>query len=709
MGCFMAVFHNAMDYLLLALGLGFVIFFHELGHFLAAKYCDVKVEQFAVGFGPAIVAWRKGLGFRWGTTTPAYDRIIEEHFDADQKQQLQLHEKIAPVAEHAASIAKKLGLGETEYRLNWIPLGGYVKMLGQDDMKPGVTAEDPRAYNKKSVGARMLIVSAGVIMNVVLAAIGFMIVFMIGYPVPPAAVGGVVSMSPAARATRTDGTLVGLQPGDKIIKYNDKWMYGDYSRIQLDVALTHDGTRVPVLVEHPDGHQETLYATPVKPSDDKGLVELGITQPFAMTAMDADPEEPPDYAMLAKTDMPDLSAMRPGDAITQIAGRDVNANGNAAIAQFYAAMEASNGKAVDLTVKSQDGTISHKTVTPHFGEPMGGEVLNFLGMAPRAMVAGLLDKSPALDKLRPGDTILAVDGGSDHLQNPALEQIRSTLAAAGEKDMKISLTVLDPGESKPRFIEDLSAYRIPNSGGRMGLGIALGCDEMHLVVAQTLPNTAAAGKIPAGATLTAIDGKPITNWFEVRRAIASAKAGQNISIAFVPADKDAKPAVATIELQQQDIDLAKQVTLTHYLALRQMVSPLHTHNPLVALKWGVIETHDLILQFYVTLQRMLTRDVALSNVMGPVGMAHLGAQVASRGSSWLIWFLCNISANLAVVNFLPIPIVDGGLFTLLILEKIQGKPLSPDAQRIVQMVGLVLILGVFLMVTFQDIARMAGY
>jgi len=325
------------------------------------------------------------------------------------------------------------------------------------------------------------------------------------------------------------------------------------------------------------------------------------------------------------------------------------------------------------------------------------------------MVAGLVDTSPALGKIRPGDTILAVDGGTDHLQNPSLEQIRSTLSAAGDKELKISLTVLDPGASKPRLVEDLSAFRIPNSGGRMGLGIGLGCDEMHLVVAQTQPNSPAAGKIPAGATLAAIDGQPISNWFEVRRAIASAKAGQSISITFVPADKDAKPAVAKIELEQPDIDLAKQVTLTHYLALRQMVSPLHTHNPLVALKWGVIETHDLILEFYVTLQRMLTRDVALSNVMGPVGMAHLGAQVASRGPAWLLWFLANISANLAVVNFLPIPIVDGGLFMLLILEKIQGKPLSADAQRIVQMVGLMLILGVFLMVTFQDIARMAGY
>ncbi|HEX4054626.1 MAG TPA: site-2 protease family protein [Tepidisphaeraceae bacterium] len=708
----MLVLHTALDYTLLALGLGFVIFFHELGHFLAAKYCDVKVEQFAVGFGPAIVAWRKGLGFHWGTTTPAYDQIIEQNVAAEQPgatQQKEIEYK-SPISQaQAKAIGDKLGIGETEYRLNWIPLGGYVKMLGQDDLKPGVTVEDPRAYNNKSVGARMVIVSAGVVMNVILAAIGFMIIFMMGYPVPPAVVGGSVSMSPAARATRADGTQVGLQPGDAIIQYNDQWTYGDYSRIQLDVALTRDGTRVPILVRHPDGHEETLYATPEKPADGNGLVELGITQPISMTALAADSEEPTDYALLAKTNLPDLGALRPGDSITQIAGQDVKTNGDAAIAQLYAAMEASDGKPVDLTVKSADGKISHKTVTPHFCDPMIGGELNFLGMIPRATVIGLLDKSPALNKIKPGDTILAVDGGTDHLQNPTLEQIRSTLSAAGDKELKVSLTVLDPGQSKPRVAEDLTPYHLPDGGGRMGLGIALGCDEMHLVVARTMADSPAAGKIRAGSTLTAIDGKPIHNWFDVRRVIASAKAGQNISITFIPADQDAKPAVARIELRRQDIDLAKQVTLTQYLALGSMVSALHTHNPLVALKWGVIETRDLILTFYVTLQRMLTRDVALSNVMGPVGLAHVGAQVASKGIAWLIWFLCTISANLAVVNFLPIPVVDGGLFTLLILEKIQGKPLSSDVQRIVQMVGLVLILGVFLLVTYQDFARMAGY
>src|ERR1700676_3347266 len=98
----MAVFlHQVADYSLLALGLGFVIFFHELGHFLAAKYCDVKVEQFAVGFGPAIIAFRKGIGFRWGTTAPAYNKLVEEHFAEDQKNKQP--EKTDPTLDYAAS------------------------------------------------------------------------------------------------------------------------------------------------------------------------------------------------------------------------------------------------------------------------------------------------------------------------------------------------------------------------------------------------------------------------------------------------------------------------------------------------------------------------------------------------------------------------------------------------------------------------------
>src|SRR5437762_1218901 len=166
------LFDQILSIILLVLGFGFVIFFHELGHFLAAKWVGIKVEQFAVGFGQALVSWRQGMGFVMGSSGKKYEELV------------------------AAGQAE--WLGETEYRLNWIPLGGYVKMLGQDDLHPNAEQDDPRAYNRKSISARMFVVSAGVIMNIILAAIGFMIVFRMpgGFRVQPPIVGQIIPNSP---------------------------------------------------------------------------------------------------------------------------------------------------------------------------------------------------------------------------------------------------------------------------------------------------------------------------------------------------------------------------------------------------------------------------------------------------------------------------------------------------------------------------------
>src|SRR3982751_5704563 len=134
---------NILSIALLAFGFGFVIFWHDLGPFLAAKWVGIKVEQFAVGFGQAIFSWRKGMGFTLGSSGRRYEELVK-----------------ASESDSAEKVIAD-GVSETEYRLNWIPLGGYVKMLGQDDLNPNARSDDPRSYNAKSVPARMLVVSAG--------------------------------------------------------------------------------------------------------------------------------------------------------------------------------------------------------------------------------------------------------------------------------------------------------------------------------------------------------------------------------------------------------------------------------------------------------------------------------------------------------------------------------------------------------------------
>src|SRR3954470_21125432 len=197
------------SFLVLAFGFGFVVFWHELGHFIAAKWAGVRVEQFAVGFGQALISWRKGLGFRWGSSAKEYEQLAQAAKEGVQKRDISQ-------------------IGETEYRLNWIPLGGYVKMLGQDDLNPNATANDPRAYNMKPISKRMVIVSAGVAMNVILAGIGFFVLFLIGFDVPPPVVGAVQPNSPAQRA--------GIRVGDRIEKFDNR-VQRDFTKIQLNVAL----------------------------------------------------------------------------------------------------------------------------------------------------------------------------------------------------------------------------------------------------------------------------------------------------------------------------------------------------------------------------------------------------------------------------------------------------------------------------------------
>ena len=140
---------------------GILILIHELGHFFVARLCGVGVERFSIGFGPVLLRWRGK---------------------------------------------------ETEYCLSAIPMGGYVKMLGEEsplEGGPTITYDPTKAFALKPLPARFLIVFAGPGMNFVLAALLFAAVLAtVGRPVWPALVGRVVEGSPAAAAGLRTGDLV---------------------------------------------------------------------------------------------------------------------------------------------------------------------------------------------------------------------------------------------------------------------------------------------------------------------------------------------------------------------------------------------------------------------------------------------------------------------------------------------------------------------
>jgi regulator of sigma E protease len=371
------------------------------------------------------------------------------------------------------------------------------------------------------------------------------------------------------------------------------------------------------------------------------------------------------------------------------------------------ALQESNGQPVTLTVKNADGKTRQEEIRPKFIRPFDGE-LDFAGLAPRTAVAQVQPNSSAKDKLMPDDVVLQLtfQNGGDTVHNPTVTEFRQRLEQAGRTAQPMNFVVLRDG--KEVEVNGL----VPNvriAKGVYGLNVAPSYDQDHAVVAATLKDSpAAAAGIPAGATITAINNEPVKNWFDVKRLLSAAQPDQPVTVAAQTANG---PKTYTLTLGATQITriagLRYTSGMTYSMAvLEPRIEPRKTDKLSTAAAWGVSETRDFILQFYVTLHRMFQGRVSYKNMMGPVGIFNAGRHFADRGTDWLIWFLAMISANLAVVNFLPIPIVDGGLFTFLIVEKIQGRPISAKTQSIAQFVGLAIILSVFLLVTYQDIMRL---
>ena len=190
-----------------------LILAHELGHFITAKASGVRVDEFGLGFPPRLLSVRRG---------------------------------------------------ETLYSLNAIPLGGFVKMAGEEDPKV------PGSLASKSIGTRLLVLSAGSLMNALLPLLLFSIAFM----VPHNVVIGEIFVEEVA--PNSPAAVAGIEAGDTIISINDKMLNNtlDLSRY-LHLNL---GNEVAILVKHSDSTTEEIQLIPRwKPPEGQGATGIVIS------------------------------------------------------------------------------------------------------------------------------------------------------------------------------------------------------------------------------------------------------------------------------------------------------------------------------------------------------------------------------------------------------------------------------------------------
>lgn len=640
---------KALNLLFVAIGLGAVIFIHELGHFAVAKWCGVKVERFSIGFGKPLL---------------------------------------------------KFNYGETEYWLAMFPLGGYVKMLGQDDADPSQLsdtriARDPRSYTSKSVPQRMAIISAGVFNNLVSAVVFFIIAFMMGVQYNPAIVGHVIPGGPGWKA--------GLRAGDVITQVDDRvddrmW----FDHLRLTVALSNGEVMLGGLR---DGQpfQAKVMPERIVGRDYYPVIRVEPTQ--SLILRNEEPALPGTGASKAKP------AFEGGDELVQIDDVKIET-----FADLQRVLSAKRSQPIEMHVrrKGVEKPVA-LTVPPTRFRTVGLQM-------DIGKITAIQQGSPADGKLRPGDKITEVitpDGkyqiGNqlDPLELPDLfyrwadEEVTVKFTREAEKGTsipdRVTLKPIARGgwTERPVLIPDCP-LAVP--------AIGVSFQVLHTVMKVDPESDAAKQKVERYNIIESVaflkgdtdkvNGKPfelaVTSWPTIFMELQQHE-HQRIQLKI----KD-RPDLVTLQIQESE---------NWFSPVRGLATlPLHKEyraaSAAQAMGLGVRYTQDKVAETYLTLRRLLTGQLSATSMGGPLSIFQVALHFADKGFADLILFLGMLSISLAVLNFLPIPVLDGGHFLFLLWEGIRGKPASERLMTMATYVGLAMLAALMLWVFCLDIGRL---
>lgn len=714
------------------IAVGLLIFVHELGHFLAAKACGVKVEKFYIGFD---------IPLRFG-------RLV------------------------LPSSLCRFRWGETQYGVGILPLGGYVKMLGQDDNPAGQAREneriklrsspaegsppsapssapaqrasspadaasggpsaqaetdvlDPRSYPAKPVWQRMIIISAGVIMNILFAVIFAAIAYRAGISYTPCIIGGTAPGDPA--------WVLGLGPGDKIIQIGRDGHQSESLRFDKDlmpnIMLNGPKQEMDLLVRRRGQDKPEWYS--VQPTGRLAslgrLATLGVRGPGVAKLAHGLPESDPRYA---------------GDGYQQLQADDeiVAVNGVAltrdpvsdAILSYDLETALAQRVAEPITL-----TVQRRPEPAKAGqssrEPQSFDVVlppakkRTLGLALTiGPVVGVRRGSPADQAgCRVGDVLVSVDGQE---AGDPLTLAQRLLPLVGKE---IEVVVRRQGRQEPVPLRmtpqaPLMYDHAVEPGSLLGLEpLGLAVTVQNVVQAVEPDGPAAKAGLRPGDELVQTEFLPVAE-------VQDEKAAEQLTKSFY------KPLALNGELpnwpyfhntllqyalpnmavkvsyrrggEEQTATLTPTESDRWFEASRGLVCSSLTEVRTVqswseATRLGLRETKERSFEVLAVLKRLISKEIPIGNMGGPGAILAVAASEASRGIPNLLLFLTWLSANLAVLNFLPIPALDGGHMVFLAAEGIRGKPVDEKLQITLTLIGIFCLLSLMVLVCYFDFDR----
>jgi len=538
--------------------IGPLVFFHELGHFLFAKLFNVKVLRFSLGFGPAIPGLRK----KWG---------------------------------------------ETEYQIATFPLGGYVKMLGEDPSEAVAEEDRGRSFQGVTLWKRYIIVAAGPVFNLILPVIIFFFAWLSIDKVPPASVGSVLQGTPAHAA--------GLLPGDQIIEVNGVKTPYWRGAVGIIEKRPQQATRFVILRK---GQKKTLSITPALHKQMtllrvvKHIGRIGITLQFTRAQVGVVDQKSPAWR----------AGLRTGNIVTSVNGAPV-----ASWHELHLALQGAAGKPVRLT---------------------------------------LLTRAPP------------------------------------------PLAFLDLRELSPAIVTVQPTPEQAKSGSWEAYGIA----PASMFVERVEPDSPAFKLgLKTGDQVLTIAGKKLTSWMHLIEQLRTAPKKKHHLTWRTTAGKTLSGDIQLREIEKKD-EFKQEQKIYIFGAYNRVDTwePADVTVPFgTRLTYALVQAPKRTWEFceimVVAVAQLMRGKIPSNTIGGPIMLGYVANKAAGQGWETFIFIMALISINLALINLLPVPILDGGHILIFTVEAIRRKPISLSTRAAMTTVGLLFIVMLMALAFFNDCNR----
>lgn len=206
-----------------------------------------------------------------------------------------------------------------------------------------------------------------------------------------------------------------------------------------------------------------------------------------------------------------------------------------------------------------------------------------------------------------------------------------------------------------------------------------------------------------GDTIVSVQGRPIEGWPDIKKVVQEQE-GTPLQVVVKRGDQ-LLPVTVTPEFATEKNIFGEEVKSALIGIVASGNFKEIALGPWGSLVEGTAKTWDVIKLTFLTIVKLLQGVVSIKTLGGPIMIGQLTGQVAQESISYLIPLLAIISINLAILNLLPIPILDGGLIVFLLIELVAGKPVGLKKRDIAQKVGLLLLAVLIVVVTINDLSR----